>query len=788
MRLLNVQTFALESFADHTTAPEYAILSHTWGDDEVLFQDVQPVTDTTKLKHGWKKIEYTCHQALKDGLKYAWVDTCCIDKSSSAELSEAINSMFAWYKESEVCYVYLADVGPGEERDEIRETASTSAAEERESTFANNAAGVPCSQGNATTQQGCEPSRPIGAREHASTSASCRAGAADSKASTKDETSSPPDFDDVASLSVGETDPPSTVSDNDCNNVSFADHFKASRWFTRGWTLQELLAPKRIEFCSARWNLLGSLEDRATEVAAVTSIPRPALYREVPMTSYSVAQRMSWAANRITTRLEDQAYCLLGLFQVNMPLLYGERHKAFERLQKEILRTSGDLSILAWEHHSFSMPGKDSLMAESPAAFASSGRFRTIGLSYRPSVSLTPSGLQAFLPVASTGRGAVSKTTFYVALNCYDERFPTKPLALATTSTGWVKRADNKDTTVALLPPRLSPEMPTRLFLLHCAEKAKSIKFTLSYDAGDRGNLTAPLYYLRLFDTSPHRQYQAKITDLYPLYRWNKSSMFYELRHSADDRLVLPNDGDPPIAGFTLRLEPRVLSPAKPSSSVANWRIEVEWTDSCSNNRSRDFVLPSSFTVRCHNETEGEEQAHCHSPGTYEPCDGCRRSECSLFTVVRPLKSFRSEENVSLIFKGLGRGNQLRFNWNSRLLKDPFQEFGDYALDIVLERLPRPIWADAQRYSGVAADLLFWSMLASAIVVGYTCFQLSRRTRVASDSVESFFEYEERAVIASDQQSSSELPSMHREPQQQRRRNDLRSVFEMTRNFVRIHY
>lgn len=110
MRLLNFETIELESFNDHRTTPAYAILSHTWGADEVLFQDVQPVTDATKDKDGWKKIEYTCRQAKKDGLKYCWVDTCCIDKSSSAELSEAINSMFACYQESKICYVYMVDV------------------------------------------------------------------------------------------------------------------------------------------------------------------------------------------------------------------------------------------------------------------------------------------------------------------------------------------------------------------------------------------------------------------------------------------------------------------------------------------------------------------------------------------------------------------------------------------------------------------------------------------------------------------------------------------------------
>jgi hypothetical protein len=110
MRLLVARTLRLVEFFEHD-APPYAILSHTWGQDEVSFQDMQ--AQQAKKKQGYTKIKHCCEQALKDGLEYAWVDTCCIDKSSSAELSEAINSMFQWYAKSKVCYAYLSDIAGG---------------------------------------------------------------------------------------------------------------------------------------------------------------------------------------------------------------------------------------------------------------------------------------------------------------------------------------------------------------------------------------------------------------------------------------------------------------------------------------------------------------------------------------------------------------------------------------------------------------------------------------------------------------------------------------------------
>jgi hypothetical protein len=108
MRLLYVSTRRLDEFS--SSPPSYAILSHTWGEEEVTFEDLKTTDYTSKL--GYKKIDGCCRQAHLSGLEYVWIDTCCIDKSSSAELSETINSMFAWYKRSSICYIYLEDVPP----------------------------------------------------------------------------------------------------------------------------------------------------------------------------------------------------------------------------------------------------------------------------------------------------------------------------------------------------------------------------------------------------------------------------------------------------------------------------------------------------------------------------------------------------------------------------------------------------------------------------------------------------------------------------------------------------
>ncbi|KAH7068389.1 kinesin light chain 1 [Paraphoma chrysanthemicola] len=232
-------TYSLTEFIGDAI-PRYAILSHTWGEDfdEVTLADLERATGTTKA--GYRKLEFCADQAAKDGLRYFWVDTCAIDKSSSAELSEAINSMFKWYRNAARCYVYLSDV------------------------------------------------------------------------SIDSITSSLPALQD------------------------WYPALQQSRWFTRGWTLQELVAPESVEFFSVQGVRLGDKTSLLHELHGITGISIDAL-QGTPLNGFSVEERMSWVGQRKTKREEDIAYSLLGIFDVHMPLIYGEgRGKAFARLKREL--------------------------------------------------------------------------------------------------------------------------------------------------------------------------------------------------------------------------------------------------------------------------------------------------------------------------------------------------------------------------------------------------------------------------------------------------------------------
>jgi uncharacterized protein involved in tolerance to divalent cations len=246
MRLLQYENgeFSLTMFPNHKI-PEYAILSHTWGRDseEVDFIDI--VEKKGRDKSGYKKLRFCAEQAARDGLLYFWIDTCCINKSSSAELDEAIRSMFRWYGAAARCYVYLSDVP--------------------------------------------EPKGPASTVESA---------------------------------------------------------FAKSRWFTRGWTLQELIAPKSIEFFSQKGEPLGHKGSRLQQIHEITGVAIEAL-RGRPISQFSVADRMSWAARRETTREEDAAYCLLGIFEIHIPIMYGEgKQNALARLQREIRILSDPASVV----------------------------------------------------------------------------------------------------------------------------------------------------------------------------------------------------------------------------------------------------------------------------------------------------------------------------------------------------------------------------------------------------------------------------------------------------------
>lgn len=161
-------------------------------------------------------------------------------------------------------------------------------------------------------------------------------------------------------------------------NSGFVEHtntwaLRTARWTTRGWTLQELIAPRLVRFYTKDWELLGDKRDPAICEALMraTGIEAGVLFGQITVAEVSVANRMKWASKRLTTRPEDMAYCLMGLFEVNMPLLYGEgRDRAFIRLQEQILKTTDDQSIFAWQLHSHekeeSMHG---LLATSPSYF-----------------------------------------------------------------------------------------------------------------------------------------------------------------------------------------------------------------------------------------------------------------------------------------------------------------------------------------------------------------------------------------------------------------------------------
>jgi len=279
MRLIDVQAFIEREYAigkggrvgcrtkvlqfrdDESTA--YAVLSHRWIEqrgettetnyDEMveLAKMEKDKQDEVRRRVDYQKILDCCKQAERDGYEWLWVDTCCIDKRSSAELSEAINSMYRWYENSRVCYAYLHDVRG--------------------------------------------PSFP-------------------------------------------------TVR----NEGRYPNSNGWPEWFSRGWTLQEMIAPSNVQFFNKDWQHIGDKKTLAHTLADITRVPHYVLTDGISSNRPCVAQIMSWAADRSTTRVEDKAYSLMGLLDVNMPMVYGEGKKAFHRLQLEIIRMSNDQSIFAW--------------------------------------------------------------------------------------------------------------------------------------------------------------------------------------------------------------------------------------------------------------------------------------------------------------------------------------------------------------------------------------------------------------------------------------------------------
>jgi hypothetical protein len=303
MRLLNSHTLKFESFADDRRVPKYAVLSHTWDNSEVEYQEVLSSAENLKTDPRFEKIRRCAQQAVQDGLDYFWADTCCIDKSSSAELSEAINSMFVWYRKAAVCYAHLEDF-----------------------------------------------SMPL----------------------------------------------PAEWKDHAHDTTGWAEAFVNCRWFTRGWTLQELIAPRHLVFYTAEWDRLMTKRQLCQTISRYTGISAPVLLG-ADFRRERVAERMRWASKRSTTRVEDMAYCLMGLFDVNMPLLYGEGERAFIRLQQEIIKTENDRTLFCWSARTPSSTSFRTLLANSPAEFE---EFEdcTIASSYGM-FEITQRGLEIAMPL-----------------------------------------------------------------------------------------------------------------------------------------------------------------------------------------------------------------------------------------------------------------------------------------------------------------------------------------------------------------------------------------------------
>jgi hypothetical protein len=206
-------------------------------------------------------------------------------------------------------------------------------------------------------------------------------------------------------------------------------HIMNSRWFTRGWTLQELVAPKKVEFYNRRWVWIGSLRGAFLEtVSKTTQIPSELLQKKpkVSLEDYTIAQRMTWAANRETTKEEDMAYCLLGIFNITMATIPAEGLRAFERLQLEIIRRSTDHSIFAWNWRpGFSdIKRKETLLAPHPSYFLTRDPIvplratRAENARNEHPFEMTNRGLQIRLPILTDSTKSAGSKERLALLNC----------------------------------------------------------------------------------------------------------------------------------------------------------------------------------------------------------------------------------------------------------------------------------------------------------------------------------------------------------------------------------
>lgn len=373
MRLINCSTLQLESDGDWAgpTPPPYAILSHTWAVDgsEVTLQEYEAGRDHAPRKD-WTKIDRTVALARRQGLSHVWIDSCCIDKTNNAELSEAINSMFKWYAAAAVCYANLQDF----------------------------------------------------------------------------DVSSSSSF-----PSSGNTGDASTPLDDSTLDPHLAQQLARCRWFRRGWTLQELIAPAHVEFYDRSWAFVGTRDGLSGTLSRITNIDRDVLASPSPsypgqgqgqgrpprpqrnlghvLSRVPVARKMSWASARETKKVEDEAYALLGVFGVNMPMMYGEGDQAFIRLQDEILRTTNDMTIFAWTETTTGgangggggggVSSYRGVLAQSPREFAAAGGLaHSVDRRVSPVYTMTNKGLQIRTRLMQNTGSA--SDLMLMSLNCHD--------------------------------------------------------------------------------------------------------------------------------------------------------------------------------------------------------------------------------------------------------------------------------------------------------------------------------------------------------------------------------
>lgn len=301
-------------------------------------------SDRVKTMSKYSKIRGTMEQASRRNIRYVWIDTCCIDKRSSAELSEVINSMFQWYRNAAVCFTLLEDL-----------------------------------MADADLEEGLQ----------------------------------------------------------------------RCRWFTRGWTLQELIASNEVRFFDREWKDRGSKIALQDTISHITGIRKDVLLGTTRLGDVLAAEKMSWDASRQTTRQEDIAYSLLGIFEVSMALIYGEGPNAFTRLQEEIIRRTNDLSIFAWDSTALGTR-YCGLLVTSPALFRDRDHlegFLAASTSFTPEFTITNKGVRiaAELSVSSDAHTAASSPSVD-----RDGYF----LSLRLSPTPWIWDIPEKDWRFPLCPPR----------------------------------------------------------------------------------------------------------------------------------------------------------------------------------------------------------------------------------------------------------------------------------------------------------------------------------------------